>query len=68
VDGDIQCCLATAVLERVSISSAAQSCLRKAVLLLGREQLLVRKSFLTRSGAWFATVGNLVSHLIKAVL
>jgi hypothetical protein len=68
VDGDWHCCLATALLERVFISSAAQSCLRKALFLLGREQLLVRKSFLTRTGVWFATVGNLVSHLIKAVL
>lgn len=67
-DEDLRCCPATVVLERVCISSAAQSCFRKVLLLLGREQLLVWKSFLTRTGAWFATVGNLVSHLIKAVL
>lgn len=68
VDCDLCRCCATTALELPFTSLAAQSCLRKPLLLFGREQLLLRKSFLTRTGAWFAIVGNLVSHLIKAVL
>lgn len=40
-DEDLQCCTVPVVLERACISSAPQSCLRKVLLLLGREQLLV---------------------------
>lgn len=68
VDGDLHRCPSATASELALTSSAAESCLRKPLLFLGREQLLLRKSFLTRTGGWFETVGNLVSHLIKAVL
>jgi len=51
VDGDLHCCPPTTALELGFTSLAAESCLRKPLLLLGREQLLLRKSFLTRTGA-----------------
>jgi hypothetical protein len=51
VDCDLWRCSATTALELPFTSLTAQSCLRKPLLLFGREQLLLRKSFLTRTGA-----------------